>query len=93
MKTPVATTSTRYREISVAGTPREMGRQIGEAARDEVRGFCEVVFGHVLDAVPISRERAMKIAIACIPFVENYSPDMLDRTCSKSCEARQRRRG
>ena len=31
---------TRYREIEVAGSALEMGRQIGEAAREEVRGLC-----------------------------------------------------
>ena len=30
---------TRYREIEVSGAPLEMGRQIGEAAREEIRGF------------------------------------------------------
>ena len=32
----------RYREIRVRGTPREVGRQIGEAAREEIRGFAEI---------------------------------------------------
>ena len=53
---------TRYREISVAGSPRELGRQLGEAAREEVRGFCEVALARVNETVPISREKAMEIA-------------------------------
>ena len=34
----------RYREIEVAGLPRDLGRQIGEAAREEIREFCEIAF-------------------------------------------------
>ena len=32
---------TRYREIEVRGTPFEMGRQIGEAAREEIDSLGE----------------------------------------------------
>ena len=34
-------TPKRYPEMTVRGTPREMGRQIGDAVGDLVRGFCE----------------------------------------------------
>ena len=37
--------STRYREIEVRGTPRQMGEQLGEEARDEIRGFDAVALG------------------------------------------------
>ena len=69
---------TRYREIEVAGPPRELGRQIGEAARDEVRGFCAVALERVNKNVRISRDRAMKIATRCIEQAEAYSPDMVE---------------
>ncbi|MBC8356960.1 MAG: peptidase C45 [Planctomycetes bacterium] len=55
-----------------------MGRQIGEEARGEVRGFCEVALERVNKTVPISRERAMKIAAESIPFAEAYRPDLLE---------------
>ena len=67
----------RYSEITVSGSPHEMGRQIGEAAREEVRGFCEVALVRVNKTVTISRERAMRIAAACISWAERYSPDMI----------------
>lgn len=72
------TKPTRYRELTVAGSPREMGQQIGEAAREEVKGFCEVALDRVNKTVPISCERAMKIAAACIPFADTYRPDLLE---------------
>ncbi len=68
----------RYREIEVAGPPRELGRQIGEAARDEVRGFCEIALRHVRKTVAISRDKAMQIARRSAEFAERYSPDMMD---------------
>lgn len=72
------TQSTRYPEIEVAGTPFELGRQLGEAARGEIRGFAAIALERVNKTVPISRERAMAVAAACIPCVKAYSPDMLE---------------
>ncbi|MDP6557922.1 MAG: C45 family autoproteolytic acyltransferase/hydrolase [Pirellulaceae bacterium] len=73
-----STTPLRYREISVGGSPRELGRQIGEAAREEVRGFCEVALARVNKTLRVSRERAMEIAAACIPLTEAYRSDLVD---------------
>ena len=39
--------STRYRQIEVSGPPRELGRQIGEAAREEIRGFAAIALERV----------------------------------------------
>ena len=69
---------TRYREIEVEGRPHEMGRQIGEAARDEIRGFAEVAIDRVNKTFPVSRERALEVARASMPFAEQYSIDMVD---------------
>ncbi|HET6880521.1 MAG TPA: C45 family peptidase [Pirellulales bacterium] len=70
--------STRYREIVVAGSPREMGQQLGEAARDEIRGFAEVALERVNKTVRISRERAMSIAARSTEFARSYSQQMLE---------------
>ena len=69
---------TRYREIDVSGSPRELGRQIGDAAREEVRGFCEIALERVQKTVPISREKAMEVARRSAEFAEHYSPDMME---------------
>jgi len=37
----------RYREIEVEGTPREIGRRIGEAAGEEIRGFARIALDRV----------------------------------------------
>ncbi|MEZ6132871.1 MAG: C45 family peptidase [Planctomycetaceae bacterium] len=68
----------RYREISVAGSPRTLGRQIGEAAREEVRGFCDVAMDRVNQTIRISRARAMEIAQQSLTFAEDYRPDLVD---------------
>ena len=70
-------TATRYREIEVSGTPFDMGQQLGEAARDEIRGFDEIALERVNKTVTVSRERAMAVADRCVSFVEEYSADML----------------
>ncbi len=69
---------TRYREIEVAGSALEMGRQIGEAAREEVRGFADIALERVNKSVSVPVERAMGVARDCIPYVERYAPHMLD---------------
>ena len=69
---------TRYREILVSGEPLALGHQIGEAARDEIRGFAEVALERVNRTVRVSREKAMSIAEACLGYAERYSPDMME---------------
>jgi isopenicillin-N N-acyltransferase-like protein len=69
---------TRYREIEVSGTPRELGRQIGEAAREETRGFCEIALERVNKTVAISREKAYEIAHRSTEYAEKYRPDLID---------------
>ena len=68
--------TSRYRMIDVSGTPRELGRQIGEAAGEEIRAFCEAALPLVNKTVLISRAKAMEIATASVKFAEDYSPDM-----------------
>jgi isopenicillin-N N-acyltransferase like protein len=69
---------TRYREIEVSGSPRELGRQIGEAAREETRGFCEIALERVNKTVRISRARALEIARQSQKFAEDYRPDLVE---------------
>ena len=70
--------NTRYREIAVAGSPREMGRQLGEAARDEIRGFAEIALKRVNKTMRVSRERALSIAARSTEFARGYSAEMLE---------------
>ena len=70
--------STRYREIEVGGSPVEMGRQIGEAAREEIRGFVEIALERVNKSVPISRDKALSVARDSFPFVRAYAPHLLE---------------
>ncbi len=70
--------STRYREVEVGGVPRELGRQIGEAARDEVRGFAEIALERVNKTVKISRDKALYTCRRSEAYVADYAPDMLE---------------
>ena len=69
---------TRYREIEVAGTPREMGRQIGEAAGDEVRGFSDVALSLVNKTLRVSKASAGQTAARALQDAERYAPDMVE---------------
>jgi isopenicillin-N N-acyltransferase-like protein len=68
----------RYREVDVAGTPREIGRQIGEAAGEEIRGFCAIAMDRVNRTVPITRDAALRVARESIPVAEQYAPEMIE---------------
>src|SRR5262252_4391968 len=68
----------RYREIEVAGLPREMGRQIGEAAGEEIRGFCDAALSLVNRFVRVSRPTADGIVAQAWKSAERYSPDMAE---------------
>lgn len=72
------TTPTRYQEISVSGPPFVLGCQLGEAAREEVRGFAAIALERVNKTVQISRAKAMELAAASLPHIEAYSPAMLE---------------
>ncbi len=68
----------RYTEIDVAGTPRELGRQLGEAAGEQIRGFCAIAMERVNRTVAITRDAALSVARSSIPIAERYAPDMVD---------------
>lgn len=69
------TRATRYREIEVAGTPRAMGQQLGDAARDEIRSFCEVALDRLSQTMQVDGDQAKSLTERCQPFAERYSPD------------------
>lgn len=68
----------RYREIEVGGLPREMGRQIGEAAGEEIRGFCDVAMSLVNKFVRVSSATADDLVARALQCAERYSPDMIE---------------
>lgn len=68
----------RYTEIDVAGTPRELGRQLGEAAGEQIRGFCAIAMERVNRTVAMTREAALDVARSSIPIAERYAPDFVD---------------
>jgi len=69
--------ASRYREIVVEGPPHELGRQLGDAAREEIRGFAEIALQRVNKTVSISREQALSVATRSAQFAERYSPTMM----------------
>ena len=68
----------RYREIEVRGTPAEMGRQLGEAAREELHEFDAALLERANLEFPVKRETALSLAARCVPYVEAYDPTMLE---------------
>ncbi|MEZ6053312.1 MAG: C45 family peptidase [Planctomycetaceae bacterium] len=72
------TTATRYPEFEVTGPPRELGRQIGEAMREQIRGFCACAMEHVNRTVSISMESAIDIAQQSLRFAKAYAPELVE---------------
>jgi isopenicillin-N N-acyltransferase-like protein len=70
--------TSRYREIDVSGPPRELGRQLGEAAREEIRDFCAVALERVNKTIHVSRHAAMAVARECLPLAERYNPAWIE---------------
>ncbi len=61
-----------FREITVSGTPYEMGKQFGEQCRDEIRNLLNKVL------VPEKREDMLKRAMSFVELYNRYFPDMLE---------------
>lgn len=71
-------TPPRYPELTVSGTPRELGRQLGDGAREQIREFCEIALERVQQTVAVSRTSAYDIAAKSMAFAENYAPEMVE---------------
>jgi isopenicillin-N N-acyltransferase-like protein len=68
----------RYPEVEVAGSPRDMGRQLGEAAADEIRGFTEMALESVQKTVHISRQRALQVATQSLALAQQYDDQIVE---------------
>jgi isopenicillin-N N-acyltransferase-like protein len=69
--------NSRYREVTVEGTPRDMGCQIGEALREEIRGFAEIALARVNKTIRVSRSRALDVARESARCAALYAPHMV----------------
>ena len=69
--------TTRYREIEVGGEPFAMGQQMGEAAREEMRGFAAIALERVNKTIRVSPERALEVARQSVPYAQGYDADMV----------------
>lgn len=69
---------TRYREVDVTGTPREMGRVIGEVCRKEIHGFRDVALERMRQTAGLAEDEAMRVAAESLSYAEAYRPEMVD---------------
>ena len=65
---------TRYRELEVTGTPQEMGRQLGEAARQQIQGFAEIALEQINRTATVTRAEAVDRCQQTLPFIRAYNP-------------------
>ena len=76
---PVAVS--RFPMIEVAGSHREMGRQIGEATRESLRELVEVVTDRInvgrAGLRPISNEQALEVARTSTAYAAEYAPELM----------------
>ncbi len=70
---------TRFPQIDAAGSPRELGRAIGEATCDTFPPLIDHVMFRMNQRrdVPITREQALEAAGRFFAPVEAYPPDSL----------------
>ncbi len=71
-------TPARYREIVASGPPRELGRQIGEAAREEIRAFCDIALQRLNKTADVSADQAQFVALSCLDAARDYNPPLVE---------------
>lgn len=71
-------TPSRFPELTVSGPPWQMGCQIGEGAREQIRGFCEVALDRVNVTTRVSRKSAEAAVAAALPRIEKYDAGMAE---------------
>ena len=76
--------TTRYRELTVSGAPREMGEQIGEGLREEIRNFDAIAMDRTRKAISISDEAALAVAADSMNRVQGYAPHLLEELAGMS---------
>tara|TARA_B110000116_G_scaffold186884_2_gene161984 strand:- start:77 stop:1174 length:1098 start_codon:yes stop_codon:yes gene_type:complete len=70
--------ASRYPELTVRGTPRDMGRQIGDAVGDLVRGFCDEALYSINKTVSIDRDTASRICHESLTHVSQFAPHLVE---------------
>lgn len=69
--------SDRYREIEVAGSCQAMGLQIGEAARDEIRGFVTASYDRIAQTICVPYSIINAVVAQSTNLAAAYAPDLL----------------
>ena len=68
----------RYRHIEVSGSHFEIGRQIGESLKEELKGFVETSWDRIAQTLKLRRETVLSVIHQSTQFVRNWAPDLLD---------------
>ena len=68
----------RYPELVISGTAREMGRQLGEAAGEAIRGFVGIALASVQKTVRVSRQRATDIVQQSLVLAQQYDDQVVE---------------
>ncbi|HFC11735.1 MAG TPA: hypothetical protein ENJ56_02740, partial [Anaerolineae bacterium] len=72
----------KLRLIELAGSYYQIGRKHGEQYGDDIRLFAkervELCMSGQWSDQPLTRQRVLEIAEACVPFHTNYAPDLMD---------------
>ena len=75
---------TRFPVLEVSGSPREMGRQLGEAMREELRALVEVVVDRINEGsgeATYTYEQGLEVAASSIAPAEAYAPHLIEELC------------
>lgn len=68
----------RYPEFTIEGSPRQMGRQLGEQAGELVRRFCEIALESGQRMVSVTAEEAERVAAESMEYAREYAPHLME---------------
>jgi predicted choloylglycine hydrolase len=60
------------------GTPREVGRQHGEALKDSLKRHLSISYELARNISKIGKEKALETAATLKPYIDKYAPDFLE---------------
>ena len=63
----------QYPLFEAQGEPRDLGRQHGEQAREQIRGYLD----YLSESLRLTREQMRQRALRFLPLFESQCPDLL----------------
>lgn len=70
--------SKEFKVVECRGTTYDIGRQYGEACKDNIQKSLEMSMGGLIHFAKASKEEIIKKTIGFLPMVKNFDPELID---------------